>query len=220
MPLPRWNLQPNSLHVEGPDDLHAILRLLERHGVPYAKAPLLPSLPRIVDTGGKEPLLAGMPRAVQVSTGRPIGFVLDADSPLASTWNAVRNRLAEAGVPLPQAPDPTGFIGASPAYRATVGVWLMPDNEHDGTLETFLRSLIEERDRLIGHAGAATDRAKQLGAGFPEVRQSKAVMHAWLAWQEQPGLPYGAAVTAQYFRHDSPAALAFIAWFKQLYGIA
>ena len=33
------------------------------------------------------------------------------------------------------------------------------------------------------------------------------------------GYPYGTAIRARYFRHDSPAALKFIKWFKSPYRI-
>lgn len=95
----------------------------------------------------------------------------------------------------------------------------MPDNQHDGKLETFLKSLISEHDVLIEHATEATDTAKQLGAEFAESDHLKATIHAWLAWQEDPGVPYGTAIRAKYFRHDSPVAGVFVAWFKQLFGI-
>src|SRR5207253_6469977 len=111
-------------------------------------------------------------------------------------------------------------IGESPTFKTRVGIWLMPDNQHDGTLDTFLRDLVQAADPLIGHAETATDTASQLGARFPAVHRLKAVLHAWLAWQEVPGKPYGTAIKAQYFRHDTPAALKFVEWFKSLYRIS
>lgn len=209
-----------SVHVEGKDDQHAIMHLLIRHGVDYDSKSRGPGLPEFHVVGSVEELLAGIETAVQVARGRPVGFVLDADSPLADRWRAVRNQLALVQVDTPEDPPPNGFIAQSPTYRSRVGVWLMPDNRHDGKLETFLRTLIDEDDLLIGHATSSTDAAKGLGARFGDRDRVKAVIHAWLAWQEKPGRPYGTAVRAKYFRHDSPVAAAFVAWFKQLYGIS
>ena len=45
----------------------------------------------------------------------------------------------------------------------------------------------------------------------------KAVLHAWLAWQQRPGRPYGTAITARYIGHDSPAALRFVEWFQRVF---
>ena len=45
----------------------------------------------------------------------------------------------------------------------------------------------------------------------------KGVLYTWLAWRDQPGLPFGTALTARIFAHDSAAALAFVGWFKKLF---
>ena len=212
-------MERSSLWVEGRDDLYAMAELLVRHGVDYDHE--RDRLPEIKESGSVEKLLAAMPTGVELSTGRAVGFVLDADSPLADRWRAVRDRLHEAGVDTPETPPSEGFIGNADRYKSRVGVWLMPDNEHDGTLETFLRMLIEENDTLIEHAKSATDRAKTLGAVFKDVDRLKAILHAWLAWQGEPGCPYGTAIRARFFRqHDSPAAVRFVAWFRRLYTVA
>lgn len=214
------SMERSSLHVEGPDDLHSVVHLLIRHGIDYDCKPWPPALPRLKPVGSVERLLDGIETAIELSTGRAIGFVLDADSPLLGRWQSVRDRLLRVKVDAPKEPPPEGFIGHSSTYRSTVGVWLMPDNQHDGKLETFLSTLIDEQDALIDHATEATNTARELGARFSEADHIKATIHAWLAWQEEPGRPYGTAIRARYFRHDSPAAVAFVAWFKRLYGIA
>ncbi|NLS94530.1 MAG: hypothetical protein GXX96_20430 [Planctomycetaceae bacterium] len=96
----------------------------------------------------------------------------------------------------------------------------MPDNQHDGKLETFLKSLVDTDDKVFHHALKSTKQAIGIGATFREVDRPKAEVHTWLAWQETPGLPYGSAIRAQFFGHDSPAAVAFVQWFRRLYGLA
>lgn len=205
------------LHVEGEDDLHAIAHLLIQHGIDYDTK--RSELPQIRIAGSVQKLLDGVQTAVILSNKRAVGFVLDADSPLLERWREVRERLATVQVETPETPLANGFIGSSEAHLARVGVWLMPDNQQDGKLETFLQTLVAERDRLLDHSKEATCRAKQLGARFTEADQDKAVIRAWLAWQEEPGMPYGRAIRRRYFRHKSPAANAFVAWFRSLYGI-
>ena len=213
-------IERSRLHVEGDDDKNSLIHLLIRHGIDYDTKPWPAEYPEIKPIGGVDSLLEGIPTAVRVSDERPIGFVLDADSPLIDRWRSVLNRLKEVGVDTPAQPPAKGFIGESATFQTRVGVWLMPDNQHDGTLETFLKTLVDGGDSLIGHATSATKAAKEeLKAEFVETDQEKAILHAWLAWQKEPGKPYGTAIRARYFRHDSPAAEAFVAWFKRLYGI-
>ena len=65
-----------------------------------------------------------------------------------------------------------------------------------------------------------TDKAKTLGAGYREVDRTKAILHAWLAWQAKPGLPYGTALNARYFQHDLKAAIASSTGFRKLYDLS
>ena len=48
---------------------------------------------------------------------------------------------------------------------------------------------------------------------------AKSHLHTWLAWQREPGRPFGTALTAQIFGHDSPETLAFLAWFRRLFPV-
>jgi hypothetical protein len=94
----------------------------------------------------------------------------------------------------------------------------MPDNQQKGALEDFLTTLVDEEDQLQQHARVSTIRAKKShGANFRDVDEKKAVLHAWLAWQQVPGLPYGTAMKARYFRQGSPVAERFVAWFRRVF---
>lgn len=214
------------LHVEGNDDAHSLISLLYRHGVDYPperkREEIPPELPLFHPAGSVEKLLDSIATKVKASTGLPVGFVLDADAPIADRWRAVRDRLGRVGVVAAgDAPPAEGFIGESTTYKVpAVGVWLMPDNRRDGKLEDFLIDLIDSGDSLIGHARAATSEAIRLGATFSEPDKIKAEVHAWLAWQDEPGKPFGQAMAARYFLHDAAVAARFVAWFKRLYGLA
>lgn len=213
--------EPRSrLHVEGLDDSHAIRHLLIRRGIDYDQKPWPVEFPRIEVVGGKPDLLEGVETAVRLSTDRSIGFVLDANSSVQNSWNAVASHLREVGMEVPDLIPQEGFVGEVEAFRARVGVWLMPNNRRDGKLEDFLRDLVEEGDVLLPYAEKAAAHAKdELGAGFSANDADKAVLHTWLAWQEEPGLPYGTAMRARFFRDDSPAAQAFVTWFRAVFKI-
>lgn len=219
-------VERSRLHVEGGDDMHAIRHLLIRHGIDYDHDPWPAWIPSIdAVSGAKDAILNSetVETAVSLSTGRSVGFVLDADSSVEDRWRAISNRLWQAGV-VPTATIPAdGFVGDSTEYRARVGVWLMPDNQQEGehgegTLERFLETLVREADPLLPYAREATRRAKtDHGASYSDGDVRKAVPHAWLAWQQEPGLPYGTAIKARYFRHDSPMAESFVAWFRLVF---
>ena len=216
------------LRVEGPDDLHVVRHVLVSHGLRHGESAWFPSFMIAGDGAGvpgdgRTALLRGVRTAVRLSEGKAVGFVLDADDSVENTWRAIADRLERAGVAPPPAMPPEGFVGESGEYRARVGVWLMPDNRQEGdrgegTLEGFLETLVREADPLLPHAREATARAKtEHGARYSDRDARKAVLHAWLAWQKEPGLPYGTAIKARYFRHDSPAARSFVDWFRRVF---
>ena len=93
----------------------------------------------------------------------------------------------------------------------------MPDNSSPGILEDFLSRLVPREDTIWDHAGEVVAEARRFGARCREVDHLKSSLHTWLAWQEDPGLPFGTALRAQVFRHDSEDALRFVAWFRRLF---
>ncbi|MXW21548.1 MAG: hypothetical protein F4Z95_12150 [Gammaproteobacteria bacterium] len=217
-------IERSSLHVEGNDDAHAIRHLLRRHGIECpikgGKSPtnaLEPHAPEIRCAGDKQAVLDAMQPAIQVSNGRSVGFVLDADAEPQDRWRSVCAQLSELGMKLPKDIPSEGFVDEAPVFRARVGVWLMPDNRQSGALEQFLQDLVDEQNALLPLAKTSTTNAKKKGASFPDVKRPKAVLHTWLAWQEKPGLPYGTAIRAKYFQHDSPAAQAFVGWYRNVF---
>lgn len=97
----------------------------------------------------------------------------------------------------------------------------MPDCVLDhGKLEHLLKTLVPSGDPLWPLAESSTDAAQATGAKFRDVDRVKAVTHCWLAWQKDPGVPIGRAVTSEYFRHDSPEAKAFLGWLKKLFNLS
>ncbi|OOV33900.1 hypothetical protein BO91_02310 [Candidatus Synechococcus spongiarum LMB bulk10E] len=210
------------LYVEGNDDIHVIWHLLDRNGInlPIRKQPVgdvAPSVPELQETNGQQKLLDTIKTAVPVSSDRPVGFVLDADDKPQDRWSAVRARLREFELDPPNDIPADGYVTDVEKYMTRVGVWLMPNNRQKGALEKFLMDLINPDDCLLPLAESSTNEAHEKGAKFPAAKHSKAVLHTWLAWQKTPGRPYGSAINQQIFCHDSPAALAFVAWYKRLF---
>lgn len=201
------------LYVEGKDDEHVIGQLLIRRGADPQ------SLPQFKDMGGKQGVLRAMKVSIGAGTGKSLGFVLDANDDPANTWTAAASRLREAGVRVPNEIPVGGFVGESTKFGTRVGVWLMPDNRQAGALEDFLAALVSEGDRLLPHARNSMRKARLLGARFSDAYTGKALLHTWLAWQEEPGRPYGVAIKARYLRDDSDAARRLVAWFGSVFGL-
>jgi hypothetical protein len=52
---------------------------------------------------------------------------------------------------------------------------------------------------------------------FSDVRAAKARIHTWLAWQEEPGKPFGQAISARYLDPNLPAANTFATWLQRTF---
>ena len=99
------------LRVEGKDDRYVIEHLLSRHGIDWQIVEIKNSNDGDEDSGGKNLLLDGMRTLVTTSTGKAVGFVLDANGVASDRWRAVRDRLGDLGLALPDKIPEGGFVG-------------------------------------------------------------------------------------------------------------
>lgn len=197
------------LLVEGKDNEHVVKNICGRLG--------LGKIDKIRPAEGIKPLLEMLPVQLRESDLAVLGIILDADDDLTARWRALVDRFAEAGYPdINDQPAEEGTILLSPSdLLPKVGIWVMPNNQIPGMLEDFLKFLIPENDLLLEHAQQSLE-------GLPDQRfaathRPKALMHTWLAWQEEPGKPYGQAITARYLDADLPLGKSFAAWLQKTF---
>lgn len=204
---------PYQLVVEG-KEVHVFTNLILR-SVDHLEE-VRARLPLIRDAGGIDRAYKEFRALVRSQNYSVVGLVIDADDSVQQRWDAVRSLLQGLGLPAPTVCPPEGWVQTTGA-GVRVGVWVMPNNVDPGKLETFLAALVPQEDAVWPWAREATEGARSRGAGFPEKDRIKAEIHAWLAWQEEPGKPFGTSVKAGYFRHDAPEAQAWLGWFRRLF---
>jgi len=198
--------------VEGVDDEHVIKNLLQGR-----------ELLEFKQQKGVDRLEDRLRDELDASDVAALGIVVDADTDISARWDSLRNTLTNAGYQdVPGKPDPNGTIIEAPAKSLLprhVGVWIMPDNQSKGILEDFLRKMIPEDNRLFQHAKDSVDKIPKEAILFAEPKKPKALIHTWLAWQEEPGKPPGMAIAAKSFDPNVPQAQAFIHWLERLFQI-
>ena len=199
------------LLVEGEDDKHVLMHICGNRDLPHLDA--------ISSHGGVDELLKAIPISIRLTEpGDVFGVVIDADSNLANRWRAVRDQIINAGYPdVPDQPVAEGTILNPPADSRLprLGIWVMPNNQSPGILENFLQFLIPDGDALLAYA-------KTCLQNLPERRfiandEPKAVIHTWLAWQEEPGKPYGTAITARFLDPHQAEADILAEWLRRLF---
>jgi len=199
------------LLVEGKDDKHVTLSLLQHHKVPETF--------QVKETDGIDSLLENLTVRLLLTDQKRLGVVVDADLSVESRWDAIIARLRVAGYEgLPDKPIPGGTIITPPDdLHPVVGVWIMPDNLLPGLLEDFVKFLVPAGDPLFDRARGCVSGIPPEQRRFPSASTSKAELHTWLAWQEYPGRPLGQAITTKYLNPESEHAVRFVAWLKQLF---
>ena len=208
------------LLVEGVDDEHVLIHICRSRGIPDVRL-VKPSDEDIQELGGIEALLPRIPVRLKAAKdpGDAVGVVVDADLDLNARWEAVRGRLMEAGYEgVPSLPVPDGTIVEPPpgSLLPRTGVWIMPDNKVKGILEDFLTFLVPQLPNpLFSHATASVNSIPD--KRFIDNDRSKAVMHTWLAWQKNPGRPYGTAIKAGFLNSDAPQADVLVGWLERLF---
>ncbi len=198
------------LLVEGKTDLFVIRALATRSNLSVVF--------EIVECGSDISMLKRLnAMIIQPNPAEVIGVVLDADEPgVSRRWQQVSQKLKDYDYRFPQKPVASGTILESTGDLPILGIWLMPDNRAPGMLEDFLlKSVNNEAVQMAEHC---IDIAKEKGVTtFKSVHHSKAVLHTWLAWQDEPGRPLGQAITTNVLKHDSPSARDFIHWLQILF---
>lgn len=200
------------LMVEGPDDEHVVKHICgERR---------LGSIDKVHAYGGKGPLLDSIGTRLKETDITALGILLDADTDIQARWQAVTNRLAQAGyIDIPSVPAPDGTVVPAPkdTLLPQVGIWLMPDNQLLGILEDFLQFLVPEGDPLLAHVEHSLDSIPVEQCRFDDLKRPKAKIHTWLAWQQEPGKPLGQAISARYLDPHLPMADVFAQWLKRTF---
>lgn len=225
-------IHPKTLLVEGNDDRRVIPELMEKNGITWepekgnyiVEIQALNSIESLLDPDEISTQLKATSRSA-------LGLIIDADTDPPSRWKSIRNVCQQAinnfyetlypdsKVPdFPETLPETGLIH-SLAGGIKLGVWMMPDNQMRGMLETYLGYLIPtENEPLWSYTKEVVEKAKDHHrASFKDVHKDKALIHTWLAWQEPPGRQLHDAVKFKILDPKHPKSKAFVDWFKLLY---
>ncbi len=96
----------------------------------------------------------------------------------------------------------------------------MPDNQNPGMLEDFLRQLIVPDDDCLSFAEETLKELEKRNIQrYKEVHRAKALMHTWIAWQDQPSIPLGQSTT-RYLTTNTALCQQFAAWLNRLFNEA
>jgi hypothetical protein len=133
--------KPNQLIVEGYDDLFSVQGLMRAH-IPWPEGKENAPVYIQIGNGAEEILVDGYLTSILKTHGvKIVGVMLDADTKPRSRYARIRNLCLSIFPNLPTDLPTTGLIIDNDGEQR-LGVWIMPDNSSEGSLETFLRYLV------------------------------------------------------------------------------
>ncbi len=213
------NEAANRMVVEGQEDKFALIELMGHH-INWPNDKTLAPVKFELGGGPDEILATGFISSKLKESGvDTLGIVLDADDKFTARWTKIRALCADIFPTMPDEMPSDGLIIQNDDGMR-FGVWIMPDNESRGMLETFLKYLVPNNSEpVLKHARLAIKEARKKGAPCRECHIDKALVHTWLAWQDPPGQPLGRALTMKMLNPHCDAAAPFVAWFRKLYSL-
>ncbi|MFZ1026726.1 MAG: DUF3226 domain-containing protein [Limnoraphis robusta] len=212
-------IHKNLLLVEGEQDKRTIPYLIEANGVNWGTKNN-PIVEIEVCHGDKKLIDPVLISTHLKASGRvALGIMVDADDNPLGRWQSVRNSCLPSIPDLPENLPETGLIHNT-SDGIKFGVWIMPDNQMRGMLETFLAYLVgDESEPLWKYAQEVAKEAKNKGALYKDVHCDKAYIYTWLGWQNPPGRPLHNAIMERILNPKHPKAQTFVTWFKTLYNL-
>jgi hypothetical protein len=116
--------------------------------------------------------------------------------------------------------NPDGLIIPKEKEFPRIGLWLMPNNEKQGMLEDFLMEMVKFPDICIKLAEDCVARAvDEKCANFKKNHFSKAVIHTYLSWQNEPGDALALSIKQGKLNAKSPIAKKFLTWLTKVFEI-
>ena len=140
---------------------------------------------------GSLPLVLRQTRDGSISK---VGIVVDADytvngSGPENRYNQVTKELKKYSYKIPEySPKIDGFIFSGEEGMPNIGLWIMPNNEHEGMLENLILSSITNADqkKLLCHAKNSVQ-AIPVILFNTAIHSQKVLTNTLLSWQKDPG---------------------------------
>jgi len=200
------------LLLEGLNDCHVVAALCDFHQVPENF--------QIFDSESESKAIKKLSALLDSAEGaiplEKIAIVLDADNDLQAKWQSISDVLSKKGYIAPNQPNINGTI-ITVKDKPQVGIWLMPNNQINGMLEDFCQILLDNPVALSFVEQCLNQAKTQKIATFKDVHRAKAIIHTYLAWQDEPAKPLGQAITAKILNPNHQLALTFKDWLLALF---
>jgi hypothetical protein len=116
----------------------------------------------------------------------------------------------------PEALDRGGLIFPHNDGLPGFGLWVMPNNRDEGTLEEWIRGSVHPDELPLFTLAQAALRALN-PPKYPPIRATKAEVATWLAWQQKPGEGIYYTIEGSLLNHTSLGYVGLLQWLERLF---
>ncbi|MCK5536764.1 MAG: hypothetical protein KAI79_08045 [Bacteroidales bacterium] len=159
-----------------------------------------------------------------------LAFILDADKNKGKNNDInIKSRLQQIAHKFQKYPNynekfnkmnPDGLIIPKEEELPKIGLWLMPNNTEQGMLEDFLMEMVDFPNKCIKFAEDCVACAVDENCtSFKKPHFSKAVIHTYLSWQDEPGDALALSIKQEKLNVNSPIAKKFLNWLIKVFEI-
>ncbi|MEC7121179.1 MAG: DUF3226 domain-containing protein [Pseudomonadota bacterium] len=218
------------LVVEGEADKKLIARICKKLHIQSVE--VKPTTPEELEVSGRGNGKAGVYQSLEdfipdlFDVDKPLkklAVMVDADQTIhgegfAKTLAEITARLAKFDYTLDvaQSTQANGLVFSmvSEPNLPAIGVWIMPNNQDDGAIESWIKSCSDpQRCHLLAHAEQTVSNLPN--RSFTGNNLPKAEVATWLAWQKKPSIGLYAAVPLLDEQAQSYQQL--VSWLKYLF---
>lgn len=197
--------------TEGDNDCHVIASLCEKYQVAESFG--------FYSCGSDDGAIKRL-NALLLSSDIPkkLAIVLDADNPnLNSKWDKIKAAILKNADSnnCPDIPDKQGTV-VRLKNGVQLGIWFMPDNVVDGMLEDFCIKIAPEGSIVAAQSYIEHCKTQGLSTHI-DAHRSKAIIHAFLATQDEPGSPLGLSITRNTLNHGHKTVHTFVDWLNKVF---
>jgi hypothetical protein len=179
------------LLVEGYDTFAIVMQLLRATGTERSI--------ELRNAGGTDDLVKSLrllPSLSGFAQVVALGVIRDCEANPNGAFESVQNALRSSGIPIPAVPRE--FASGNPQ----TGVYLLPDNDTPGMLETLLWRAISDHPSVPCIDDFLSCVTQKTGQPLANIDKSR--VYAYIAAREQPQLLPGQAARAGFFPWDNP----------------
>ena len=213
------------LLVEGEAD-RGFFELLCKTQAILAKVQVAPP----IDIGGKKNSKQGVLNLLDTLIGnlndgelQTLAIVLDADriddgGGFENTICQIEGKISAFGYNSPPVRLSTagGLLYKHNDGLADFGVWIMPNNADEGSLEDWIKQSVSTAETSLFQQ-AQSSVANLSKPKFKPSRLSKAEIATWLAWQAKPGEGLYYTVEGELLDSAAPLHLALVNWLSAVF---